>query len=44
MREQACLDAQRFGFPMAMLPIGGHMETFTDIDPVMALVEPFLTT
>mgnify|MGYP001813833849 CR=1 FL=1 len=44
MREQACFDAQRFGFPMAVLPTGGHMETFTDIDPVMALVAPFLNT
>ena len=29
---------------MALLPTGGHMETFTTIDPVRALVAPFLTT
>jgi hypothetical protein len=42
MREQACQDARRLGFPLAVLPTGSHMETFTAIDPVMALVEPFL--
>ena len=43
MREQACADAQRLGLPKAVLSTGGHVETFTTIDPVMALVAPFLT-
>ena len=40
--DQVRLDAQRLGIPMAVLPTGGHMETFTMIDPPMALVAPFL--
>lgn len=43
MRDQVCADAQRLEFPMAVLPTGGHMETFTTIDPVMGLIAPFLT-
>jgi pimeloyl-ACP methyl ester carboxylesterase len=42
MRDQACVDARRFGFPMAVLPTGGHLETFAAVDPTMALVAPFL--
>ncbi len=42
MREQVCQDARHLGFPMAVLPTGGHMETFTATEPVMGLVEPFL--
>jgi len=43
VRHQVREDAHRLAFPMAVLPTGGHMETFTTIDPPMALVSPFLT-
>ncbi len=44
MCQQVRADAHRLRFPMALFPTGGHLETFTTIDPVRALVAPFLTT